>query len=310
MSDIQVFSAVAEHINAALVQYINTTATNIITGIKPVSITLVTIFVTFWGWAMLRGMIQYPVMDAVKNGLRISFTVAVATQIGYYNQFVSDWLWKMPDALANLVLSGNASGVGFTFLDTLVSQFYDTADAYWIQAGAGTFPDLGMYIIGGFVFAFGLGITAYVGYLLLLSKIALAVLIGVGAIFVLLTMFDVTRKFFDAWMGQVFNFIILNMLSAAVAGLMLEIIKAALQSMPAGTPDIISGFSLLCVCGVTVFILRQVPSIASTLGGGVAISTLGSFEKGAGLAGGALGSAYKAARSYKRTQKNSIKKGD
>lgn len=313
------FTDMSVHVNDALSQYVGETATNVTIGIKPVAVSLVTLVITFWGWAMMRGVIQYPVMDAVKNGLKLIFTVAVATQIGHYNEFVSGWLWQMPDALANLVIHANGGstgkltdGVTFSFLDEMLSKFFDNGADFWEQAslihGSG-------FIIALVVWAFGIAITCYIAYLMLLSKISLAVLLGIGPIFIMLTLFDTTKKFFDTWIGFVMNAVFLNMLIAAVGGLMLGIISS---SMPAkDTADYLSiseAFQLIVICGASVPILWQVPSWAAALGGGVAINTLNSFKYGVDKALGGPKDVYKAGKwghgKYQDFRKNSIKRGE
>jgi hypothetical protein len=71
---------------------------------------------------------------------------------------------------------------------------------------------------------------------------------------------------------------------------------------------------MIVLSAAAVMILQQVPSIASTLGGGVAVSTLGSFKSAANALGygskGAAGLGYRGIKSgydrYMGSRKNSI----
>lgn len=282
---ITIFTNFTENLDSALQTYITTTATNVTSAIAPVSLTLLSIYVMFWGWSMIRGLISEPVMDGVHRMIRLSVIVTLATKIGFYNDFISSWLWNMPNALAQMVLNGNGQVANISFLDELVSKFSDIAVTVWEKALSTTIPAIGFMIMALLIWVFGFLLTAYAAYLLILSKMALAILLGVGAIFVLLTLFDSTRKFFDAWIGQVLNYIFLTMLTSATISLTMGIIDKYITSMSAADLLTVDVFCLCGLCGMTVLILMQMPSIASTLGGGVAISTLGSFGKGAAMGG-------------------------
>ena len=107
---------------------------------------------------------------------------------------------------------------------------------------------------------------------------ALAVLLGVGPIFILLAIFESTKKFLDAWIGQVCNYVFLVMLAAAVCKLILVFLEQYIGSVkPNATGDlgIADAVQLIALSAIGFLVLMQVPTIASALGGGAAISTLG-----------------------------------
>jgi type IV secretion system protein VirB6 len=285
MATIDVFEPFNAHLNSILDTYINTTTASVMSAITPVSHTLLVIYIMLWGCSLIFGLIQEPLMDGVKRILYISFVVSLATTTGLYSSFVSDWLWQSPDALASVMLNssgGSGTSVTFGFLDGMLSKFYDRGDYFWQLGIVSTIPNFGFLIIAVLVWAFGIGITAYVAYLMILSKLALAVLLGIGAIFILLLMFDATRKFFDAWIGQVINFVFLNMLTTAVAVMMLSILDSYISGMVSAA-DIVDAFPMIILSVISIMVLRQVPSWAGALGGGVAVSTLGAFGAAASL---------------------------
>ena len=63
--------------------------------------------------------------------------------------------------------------------------------------------------------------VAYALYLLVLSKIALAILLGLAPLFFLFLLFDATRDFFVHYLRQVFNFALIPIFTAAVLSIML-----------------------------------------------------------------------------------------
>ena len=57
-------------------------------------------------------------------------------------------------------------------------------------------PDLGMLLCAGLIWCAGLLLTAYGCFLLVLGKIGLSVVLAIGPIFVLLLIFEGTKRFF------------------------------------------------------------------------------------------------------------------
>lgn len=298
MADFHFFTDTINQVSSTLGTYVSDTSTNIAGGFAGVATTLVTLYVVLWGWSMIRGVIQEPVIDGFQRIVRLAFIVGLATNIGLYNAYVSDFLWNTPDALASLIASGHSDSLtNANFLDVLWGKMYDFGKAFNEKghASPGLFPDYGLIAAGWAVWFFGLTATVYAAFLLVLSKIALAVLLAVGPIFILATMFEGTKRFFDAWIGQAFNYVFLVMLTAATIKLLFTIIVMYLDAVfgtyaasGGADPNYSEIFPMLALSGVGFLSLVQMPSVASALGGGVAISTLGAVSWAYGKAKGGV----------------------
>jgi len=270
-------------VDATLLAYWQDVASDIAASISPVAYTMIAIYIMLWGWSMMRGIISEPITDAATRIIRLAVITGIALNVGRYNTYLADMLWNSPDALAAIVSNGGTTGVGSAqFLDTLMDRFYDIGEAYNEVAHANStlgVPDLTALFAGYAIFASGVALTGYAAFLLVLAKIALAVLLGIGPIAILLTIFEGTKRFFDSWLGQALNFVFMVLLAAAVTKLILTIIESYL-----GSPSVIANMDdvhLSAVIPAVAFslvgllVLLQVQPIASALGGGAAISTLG-----------------------------------
>ena len=270
------------NLNGSLTTYVNDVAGNIIGAITPVTTSLLLIYVCLWGWSTIRGMINEPITDGVSRIVRLAVIIAIALNLGRYNGYVSDWLWNTPDAIASYIASGYSdSNTNVQFLDGLLSKIYDMGDAYWqkgMAAGA-VIPDFGMITVAILIWIAGVVSTAYGAFLLCLSKMGLAIILAVGPIFILLTIFEGTKRFFDVWLGQALNFVFTVMLTAAGIKLIMTIIEKYLGvANTAGAladPSVVQALPVIVLCVIGALVLMQVPSMASALGGGVALSTMG-----------------------------------
>ena len=294
-SDFDFYEKMFSKLSTGLDTYWNGVISSIAAAITPVATTLVTIYVMLWGWSMMRGVISEPITDGVGRIVRMAVIVGIALNIGLFNGFLGDMLWNSPEALARVVASGYSdSGTNMKFLDGLMSKFYDMGQAYNDKAHADSgltgIPDLSLWFTGLAIWIAGVLVTGYAAFLFALSKMALAIVLGVAPIFILLTIFEPTKRFFDAWMGQALNYVFLVMLTAGAVKLVLTIIQSYLTApgviAALSDPSINQALPAIVFSIIGVLVMTQLPSVASALGGGVAIGTLGAVAWAYGKAKG------------------------
>lgn len=292
------YNEIFTRLDAGLNTYWTSTAASVMAAITPVAETLMLIYFCFWGWAMMRGMIDEPITDGATRVVRLTVICGIALMAGNYATYIADFLWQTPDAIAAIIAGPFANATSnANFLDTTLSNYYDMYDAMATKASTNStlgIPDLSMLCSAWLVLIGGMVMTAYAAFLLSLAKISLALILGLGPIFILLTIFEPTKRFFDAWLGQAVNNILLVALTSACLRLVLSIIQGYMGSASVvaslADPGFMGSIPIIVFSVIGFLVLMQVPSVASALGGGVAMSTLGAagaaFNK---LQGGASG---------------------
>lgn len=289
------YSRAFDKLNAALTSYISDTATSIIGAITPVASQLLALYFVIYGIAMMRGLIEEPISDFAMRVIRIALILTLALNIGYYNGQIVEFLWNSPDKLAAYVAGSNATGTAnMSFLDNLMTEFYTLGELFWAYSSGMTSVDLGPKLIALLVWVAGVVVTVYAAFLFLLAKMALAVILGIGPIFILLLMFEGTKRFFESWLAQALNYVFVVVLTSAVVKLILSLIVAYMpnaQAVAGATGSISAAIPPIALAGIGALVMMQLSSVASSLGGGVAISTLGAgnavWSKAKGAAGGA-----------------------
>lgn len=297
IASFQFYTRLLIEINDALEAYISDTASNVIAAITPVATTLLIIYVMLWGWSMMRGVISEPITDGVSRIVRLSLITGLALNLGAYNAYLADMLWNSPEALGRII-TGTTSDSSISFLDTLMSQMYNFGLAFYNKSFAGSvsgLPSFGLFFIALGIWLLGVVTTAMAAFLLVLSKMALAILIAIGPIFILLVIFEPTKRFFDVWLGQALNYVFMAMLTSAAIKLILGVLETYLTNAGPGSsadPGLNQAMPAFGYAIVGFLVLLQMPSIASALGGGVAISTLGAvgwtYQKVTGGVGSSL----------------------
>ena len=275
------YEAIFTKLNNSLTTYVSDVGTNVIASIDKTAKTLLIIYLTMYGIAMIHGLIKEPLNDFARRIIRLSLIFTIALNIGYYNGFIAEFLWKTPDVLAGYIASGYSDGnTNIQYLDSLFSQINDLAHTFLTQATAKStlgIPDPVLFICGFGIIIVGAFSTGSAFLFLILSKMSLAILLAIGPIFILLIMFEPTKRFFDVWFGQCITFVLLPVLISAGIKLILTILESYMTDATNSgiQPSIDLAIPALVLCGITLIVMWQLPAIASALGGGVAISSLG-----------------------------------
>ena len=198
-SDYHFYEDTFTKLNNTLTTYIGDVSGDVIGAISGVAYSMLMIYMMLWGWTMLRGMISEPITDGVTRIVRLAVIVGLALNVGRYATYISTFLWNTPDAMANIVANGYSNPESnVQFLDGLMSKLFDLGNGYLESAfsSPGMFPDFGLLAAAFLIWIAAIAATAYAAFLLALSKMALAILLGIGPIFVLLLIFEGTKRFF------------------------------------------------------------------------------------------------------------------
>lgn len=276
----QVFEPSYDFIDERLSAFLGDRLSAVIAEVEgPLRIALV-LYVALYGFAILRGAISEPMMDFAIRSIKLALIYALATTTAY-TSFVTEPLFTaLPDTLARAISGSEATGVGAAF-----DQFL--AYAAWLGediARDGSAFNPAPYVISAAVFIIG-ALAAALGFgVVLIAKLALALLVALGPLFIGCALFDATRRFFYGWLSQAMNYLVLFALMLVIFQLVLSLVRdqwGAIQDADPMTGGLI--FIALCLLGAIFFL--QTPAIAAGVAGG-ASAGLGDFLPGPRNTGG------------------------
>ena len=145
-------------------------------------------------------------------------------------------------------------------------------------------------------------VVGFVTFLLMLAKLAVAILLGVAPFFILLYLFDSTRSIFEGWLRQTISFALIPVITYSLLLLIISILDTAATTMLAASDSSLTSLSSLApyllVMVASFLLATQILGIASGIGGGLQLSTLGAFGRSISAAtapGRAAGAAASAA---------------
>jgi type IV secretion system protein VirB6 len=277
-------------LDARLATYVSVHAADLAAALTPVAGTLGVIYVMLWGWLHLRGQIEEPFMEGVKRILTLFVVFGVALHLWGYHDVIVAVFYQGPTELA-AALAGAQSPVAL--IDTIWTQGGGVADTLWGKGSLLT-GDGGFYIAGLLVYLLVGFACLYTLFLISLAKIALSVLLALGPLFILLTLFDATRRLFDAWIHELTNYGLVSVLTVMVTTLLLDLLSSYAAQTVARGGDLLTvdALNLALAAGLVILVLLQVMPMSARLAGGFALATQGVVDRGvAGLrrAVGAVG---------------------
>ncbi|MGR9431316.1 type IV secretion system protein [Rhizobium leguminosarum] len=268
----QVFSFVDGQFKSPLENFISSGTSNIASWISGPLTAALTLYVVLYGYLVLRGSVQEPILEFAFRAMKLAIIVMLVRNASEYQTYVTNIFFEtLPREISQALNSGTAPSAS-TF-DSLLDKGQKCAKEIWARA---TWPADIVTGIGGMM-AIGASFTvAAIGYIVsLYARLALAIVLAIGPIFVALAMFQSTRRFTESWIGQLVNFVILQVLVVAIGSLLISCIDTTFTAVESYTDVMMRPVALCAICLAALYVFYQLPGIASALAAGGASLTYG-----------------------------------
>lgn len=255
-------------------KFITSGVSNLAGELKGPLIAGAALYLVVFGILILLGYVRAPLQDFVVNALKIAFIVALVTQVSNYNYYVKDLFFtQLPEGINSAlgkvpgtsVSAGDISN-GAAF-DRVVDQVLLIADSIRKEGSWRNIYPIAVAAIYSFV---ALIVAMVLLAIVLYAKVALALVLVVGPIFIALLLFRVTQPFFSSWMAAAANFVLLQVLVMAAITLLVSIVDNYLKSASGqdlGT-QIVMAWRMLGLFALSLYLALQLPDIAARISGG------------------------------------------
>jgi type IV secretion system protein VirB6 len=261
--DFRIFAPAYGFIDGKLDQFLGAGAERVIAEVAgPLRLALV-LYVLLYGVAIVRGAISEPVMDFAVRSLKLAAIYFLATSAAYGDWVTQPLFHGLPDTLARAVSGATGGDAGTAF-----DQFFGRAAFLGQQAAkrASAFNWLPL-VVSGAVFVIG-ALAAALGFgIVMLAKVALALLVALGPIFVGCALFEGTRRYFFGWLSQAVNYLVLFALIIAVFQLVLALVGDQWGAIE-GQDPVVGGLLFIALCLLGAIFFLQTPAIAAGIAGG------------------------------------------
>lgn len=228
-----------------------------------------TIYIILYGWAVIRGSIQEPVMDFVFRAVKLLVIWTLVANAGEYSSWAGTTITVgLPDFVNTLTGSPGTSLPSDPIMAMANTLAVDVQEAY----GSGIAGSIYGYLMSLVVVGGAIVFAAIAFVVSLLVAFGLALMASVGPIFIAFALFDFSRGWFFAWLGQVLNFAVLKLLVIVMMILMTSFLGDVYSNVDVeGGMVALSAFLVALLCATIFFFL--LPSIAAALSAGAGAST-------------------------------------
>lgn len=267
MAAIQLFTSMTNSFDQNVLNTISSGSTRIISLISPLMAVCFSIYVLLVCWGYWQGRNDDPIDDFMRRVVTWTFILTCGMNIQFYSTYVVPFFNGLGEQLAGTLTDGSNPVSG---LDNLLNAYINAAQAIYLQSSglriiAAIWTIALMIILGAPFMAIAI---AYI----ILAKFALGLLLALGPLFISAALFPPVRQFFWNWVGQCMNYVLLVALFAAACALQ---VNFAMGIVPLdGSPSLAQVIEL-DVMGLSFWIISlNLPGLASSLAGGVGISTM------------------------------------
>jgi len=236
---------------------------------------LLVVYFALYGWAVMQGLVPLTMGALARHILKVGIIYSVATNWGTFTVFCYNLFTSGPDKLMSALVGGSNPSAQ---LGVVFDKGMSSASLIYENAGK---LDMGQMSVAFVLMICTVLLTAYALFLLILSKLGLAVLLSLGPIFVPFALWPSTKGLFQSWLNYLINYALIPVLTLGILGLIVSILTDAVQKIQevGDRPLIYHTFPFLLTGVITLLLLAQVTRLASTLGGGVALSTEAAFQR-------------------------------
>ncbi|MBX5041125.1 MULTISPECIES: type IV secretion system protein [Rhizobium] len=268
----QVFSFVDGQFKTPLENFISSGTSNIASWVSGPLTAALTLYVVLYGYLVLRGSIQEPILEFAFRAMKLAIIVMLVRNASDYQTYVTNIFFDtLPREISQALNSGTAPSAS-TF-DSLLDKGQKCAHEIWSRA---SWPVDFVTGIGGMMVIGASFVVAAIGYIVsLYARLALAIVLAIGPIFIALAMFQSTRRFTESWIGQLANLVILQVLVVAIGSLLITCIDTTFTAIEGYSDVMMRPIALCAICLAALYVFYQLPGIASALAAGGASLTYG-----------------------------------
>jgi len=266
----QVFEFIDGQFKQPLETFVSDGTLNIAEWVTGPLTAAVTIYIVLYGYLVLRGSVSEPVLEFVFRAIKLAIIVLLVKNAGEYQKYVTNVFFDFLPREVSQALNSGTTPSASTF-DGLLDKGQASATDIWSRA---SWPVDIVTGVGGMMVIVVSFLVAGLGYVVsLYARLALAIVLAIGPIFVAFAMFQSTRRFTEAWIGQLANFVVLQVLVVAVGSLLISCIDSTFTAID-GYSDVLMRPTALCAIGIAaLYVFYQLPGIASALAaGGVSLA--------------------------------------
>ena len=236
------------------------------------------LYVAIYGIQLSLGTARLTLDQFGPRVLKIGFIVALLGAWPTFQRLVVDVAFGAPMGIAAemLALLDDRADTPASIL-AAVDAFYDRmSDAASNLIKRASITELRYYVAAGFVWLVTIIAMLFAFGFLLISKLATALILGVGPIFIALFLFGGTRGLFEGWLRALVGFALVPLFLLTSLAMLLAMIDGTVATVRAeaaiGEMTWDNLVLLLVITAGFALLFIQIPNVTAAIAGGISIA--------------------------------------
>ena len=260
------------------------------------------LYIAIWGYLLWMGRTQLTWADGLTRVFTVAFVYVFVTHVPLLIETVFVLATDVPEALATTLLQATGGLPSETTINQTLDDINNNAwETFRLMREDAGLTNPTPFFLGLALVILTLLVVGFTLFLVVLAKLATAVLLAVGPIFILLYLFAGTRGLFEGWLRQTLSFALIPIFVYGLLALIISLMDAVSQPLLEAAENQaldytqMAAYSLVMV--VSFLLATQVIGWAAGIAGAFQLSTMGAFGQNlTRLAGGARSGAYAGGR--------------
>ncbi|KTD20126.1 type IV secretion system protein [Legionella londiniensis] len=270
---------------------------------------MIVLYIVLMGFSITRGIIERPQHELLKFSIRAGLIYMAAMNWDWFSSHVRDLFIVGSESIASTLMQAvHKQSTGGSINQGLQNVLNDILKLGTTLFDAGSLRKLTPYFAGMMVFLSG-SITIGLAFIeIVIAKLMLAVTLCTAPLFIIFTLFDQTKSFFERWLGVLCGFAFVLIFVSSVVGLCIHLLHWVTNSLSGNTEQLTAAIwvpifivACLCVMGIT-----QAVAIGKNIGG--SLCTSGGAAMVSGFIGGSIG-AWGFSKTMLQKPANSLRQG-
>lgn len=224
---------------------------------------VLTLFVAMLGVALMTGRTRIGLSSLTPKMFTLVGVVTFATSWFVFQMFFWNLAVLGPDSIATVLMGtdGSATTIFADKLDAVMLSLMQASGGDAMDNSTSIFSPPGLLWSGGTMLLLGtVGVLAT-------TKIALAILMGLGPIFIMMALFDSTKGLFVGWLKGVVLMALTPLFAVLGGSLMLELAIPVLSSLAAspGEIDVRPAMAFFMIGAVHLALMFMILKVLSTM---------------------------------------------
>ena len=254
--------------------FVQTTYEQWVQNYSSTLIALSTLYIMLLGYRFMTRTLNADLMVISRHFIMLSIVCSLCTNWSLFHLFIYNVFTNEPNHISQIISQAPGHSAHESVaqgLNQIYSTGMETAKVMFNKGFRLFFCSIIVFIFTFLCCISALGILIY-------AKLAMAIALALAPLFLTFILWESTRGWFVSWLGKLFNFSLVPIITSSILALMLSVIHLVLPDLSyqaaQGAPDfftvgLFGGLSL-----VTAFLLKQSLSIAGSLSAGLTLAAL------------------------------------